>query len=248
MRDVSRYTKISFKIVESALGMFEPKHCAVSFSGGKDSTLVMYIVNEVCKRLGVEKPLAIIGDPFPIPGVEEFCKRICNEFGFSYVTWKDYMTSECENVCYEKTRDVVKCCLECKVKVLNRILTMNKIKCLFVGIRWDEHPERAEDTYFTVYKKPEHVRVKPILHWSFKKVLHFYRNHPELLNPVYLEGYTSLGCKYCTRPSLDRVFDNPMEYLHYVRVKYERGELQERAGRLIDKERIMERLRSLGYF
>ena len=47
-------------------------------------------------------------------------------------------------------------------------------------------------------------------------------------NPLYAEGYTSLGCVHCTEKNLD-------------------PNAHERAGRGVVREEIMERLRELGY-
>jgi len=50
--------------------------------------------------------------------------------------------------------------------VFNEFLERNKIKGIFQGLRWDEHPARFNDEYFENkdggYLMPEHTRIRPI--------------------------------------------------------------------------------------
>jgi phosphoadenosine phosphosulfate reductase len=96
-----------------------------------------------------------------------------------------------------------------------------------VGIRWDEHPARSSETYFS--PREDHMRVHPILHFTEKDVWSYIRRNNVPYNPLYDKGYRSLGAKIDTEPVADP--DAP-----------------ERAGREKEKEKIMERLRELGYF
>jgi len=240
--------KISTKIIESVYNIFGEENIAVSASGGKDSTLTLFLVREVVLKKGYKPPLVIVGDPFPIPKVRDFIVELVKEYGFPYVLWENYVTDECLNVRFEKTGNIRQCCLKCKVEVLKRILREHNIKVLIVGIRWDEHPARARDSYFEKHKNPDHIRVKPILHWSFIDVLEFYRIFPDFLNPAYLDGYTSLGCAPCTKPAVEKKFKTAEEFIDYVEKQFLEGKLRERQGRIIDKELIISRLRKLGYF
>ena len=64
------------------------------------------------------------------------------------------------------------------------------------------------------------------------------------VNPLYFKGYTSLGCKPCTSVVKKEGFRDIDEIIEFIKSK----KVPERAGRDIDKERIMESLRRLGYF
>jgi len=59
-----------------------------------------------------------------------------------------------------------------KTVVFNQFLERNKIKGIFQGLRWDEHPARFNDEYFEhkegEYLAPEHTRIRPILHFTEK--------------------------------------------------------------------------------
>ena len=91
-----------------------------------------------------------------------------------------------------------------------------------------------------------HVRVHPILHWSEIEVWKYIKEHNIPWNPLYKsvngKRYRSLGCIPCTEPieSDAKTIDEIIEELKVTKIK-------ERAGRSQDKEKLMERLRYLGY-
>ena len=242
--------RVSMSIIRSALAVFEKP--LVCFSGGKDSTLMVYMVSKALEEVEKEGVTFLIGDPFPIKGNVEFCLKTLDRLGlgkdvYPRVLYKDYVGDECMRSYVEKSGNMIACCYWCKIKVLQRVVKRLGVDAVLVAVRWDEHPARSEDDYFRRIYRPEHFRVEPILHWRWDDVLKFYREHPDLLNPLYLQGYTSLGCKPCTAPTLKRAFRNADEYLDYLQEKMRKGEVRERAGRRQDKERGMERLRALGY-
>jgi len=72
------------------------------------------------------------------------------------------------------------------------------------------------------------MRVHPILFWRREDVRAYLDANKLPHNPVYDKGYTSLGSTLDTTP-------NKSSSMH------------ERAGRGVARERIMKRLRALGY-
>jgi sulfate adenylyltransferase subunit 2 len=101
-----------------------------------------------------------------------------------------------------------------------------------------------------------HVRVHPILHWTEQEIWHYIKENRLPYNPLYKSNYVdkkylnngenrrfrSLGCMPCTDPipSEASTIDEIVEELEKIKTA-------ERAGRIQDKERIMRRLRALGY-
>lgn len=231
------------KIIETALKLF--KNPMLCFSGGKDSTLMLYLTAQVCKMKKLDMPLILVSDPFPILENYEFCIKTLKKFNIDkFIVFNNFIDEECLNNYIEKTHSCEKCCYYCKVRVLNKIIEKFNIDAVFVAVRWDEHEARSDDDYIRLVEKPKHYRVEPILHLTFMDVLQFYIENPQLLNPLYLKGYTSLGCEPCTKRTIDKTFTNINDYVMYII----QSQVKEREGRLQDKERIMERLRRLGYF
>lgn len=119
-------------------------------------------------------------------------------------------------------KDRENCCNILKTIPLNR--AAKDYDCLLIGIRHDEHPERSKEWVFSPRK--DHWRAHPILNWTYGDIWEYIEHYQLPRHPLYSKGYKSIGCEPCTKPT----------------------EGDERSGRNQDKERIMKRLRDLGYF
>jgi phosphoadenosine phosphosulfate reductase len=128
-----------------------------------------------------------------------------------------------------------------KTVVFNEFLERNKIKGIFQGLRWDEHPARFNDEYFENkeggYLVPEHTRIRPILHFTEKDLWDTYAAFKIPYCVLYERGYRSLGAKTTSLISVEGV----------PAWKQDLENTEERAGRRQDKEKAMERMRKLGY-
>lgn len=96
--------------------------------------------------------------------------------------------------------------------------------------------------YMTDFAGAHHVRVHPLLGWFEHEVWEYVIEHNLPVNPLYFEGFRSLGCAPCTIP----VFP-PLKSIRELVERIKRSKSSERNGRSQDKEQIMLRLRALGY-
>jgi len=128
-----------------------------------------------------------------------------------------------------------------KTVVFNQFLERNKIKGIFQGLRWDEHPARFNDEYFehkeASYLVPEHTRIRPILHFTEKDLWDTYAAFSIPYCDLYERGYRSLGAKTTSLISVEGI----------PAWKQDLENTEERAGRRQDKEQAMARMRQLGY-
>ena len=93
----------------------------------------------------------------------------------------------------------------------------------------------------------DHYRIHPMLDWTEVDVWEYIKRENIPVNPLYFAKngyrYRSIGCKPCTSPiesdadTIDKIIEE---------IKSFKG-VGERAGRAQDKEKIMRRLRALGY-
>ncbi len=118
------------------------------------------------------------------------------------------------------------CCHLLKTVAFQETLSELDVDGHINGIRWDEQESRRNEDYFS--ERETHIRVHPILHWSEDDVWSYIQRNGLKYNPMYDRGYRSLGCEPCTQ-------------------KVSSDADTERAGRAQDKEKVMERLRRLGY-
>jgi phosphoadenosine phosphosulfate reductase len=106
---------------------------------------------------------------------------------------------------------------------------------IWSAIRHDEDDARADEEAFSPRENPEHVRVHPILPLTIDQLWAYLKKNFVDWNPLYDQGYTSLGAEPFTDPEPQAV--QPL-------VAADQGE---RAGRAQDKQGLMEELRQEGY-
>jgi len=127
-----------------------------------------------------------------------------------------------------------------KTVPLNEFIERNGIKGVFVAVRRDEQSARKSDSPFTRKEweplQPEHWRIAPILHFTERDIWNTIFGFAIPYCPLYERGYRSLGVKSTTRAFTDvPAWKQDLEHT------------DERGGRFEDKEKMMDRLRRLGY-
>ncbi len=255
--------KKSKEIIMQALELFGNEKLVVAFTGGKDSTLLVWLFREVCREMNIKMPrLMFINEGAVFEEVLEFVDYVKNLWNLEIVEVKnDDVLSK-----VKKLGDKIKVSelnernrkeLErigfkgeyfifnpesfegnhlMKTVPMNIFIEENGIEAVATGIRWDEQEARADEVYFSPRENPKHMRVHPILHFRERDVWDAIFKYKIPFNKLYAQGYRSLGAKYTTKKVDNKpAWEQDME------------KIPERAGRAQDKENIMRRLRELGY-
>lgn len=211
----------SLEIISDTLKKFGNEDVAVAWTGGKDSTCLLHLIR---LHYNGNIPLKIfnIDTSVKFKEIYEFISILRKQWNLNVISLKH---PDAENI-VKTAKNREECCKLLKIDILKQAIKDYKIKALFTGIRWDEHPARANEKFFS--EQDDHVRINPILHFTRKDIWNYIINNNIPYCSLYDEGYTSLGCEPCTSKNKDS--DN------------------ERGGRSFDKEKIMDRLRQLGYF
>jgi phosphoadenosine phosphosulfate reductase len=209
----------SKKVIEKALDKWFPD-IGAAFTGRKDSSVMMHMILSVTK----EPPKCMFID-HGLHFLEsiEHIKKLEKLWNLSilFVADKKLLNK------LEKEKDKenrAKLVRELKIKTIKSTIKKQKWKALFTAIRRDENPARADEKYFS--KRKDHYRIHPMLHWSEEDIWDYIKKNKISYNPLYDQGYRSIGEKEFTKKSDDG----------------------ERSGREKNKENVMERLRALGYF
>jgi phosphoadenosine phosphosulfate reductase len=98
-------------------------------------------------------------------------------------------------------RDPDRCCEMRKVAPLNA--AMRDYDAWITGLRRDETPSRANTPVVSWDAKRGKVKVCPIARWTQDDVDAYVTEHGILLNPLLLDGFDSIGCRPCTRRTVE---------------------------------------------
>lgn len=94
-------------------------------------------------------------------------------------------------------RDPDRCCALRKVEPLERALA--PYQAWMTGIRRDDSPARAGTPVVDWDAKRAMVKVNPLAAWTVDDVMAYASEHGVIVNPLFHEGYRSIGCAPCTR-------------------------------------------------
>lgn len=94
--------------------------------------------------------------------------------------------------------DPDKCCDLLKVEPVKRAIEEMRVQCWVTGLRCTEGRTRTD------YKEVEErdkdlIKLNPILIWKEREVWQYLALYGVKVNPLYGEGYRSLGCAPCTK-------------------------------------------------
>lgn len=267
-RQCAKLLEISKGIVRRAFEQFQPQELGITWTGGKDSGLSLWIVRQVCMEKSLTLPKTMtIGEGDEFEEIESFVERIKDE-------WKVPL-----EVC--RNEDVLKAA-EYKLKapvrvrilnernraelkrigfdgeefpfeaesyvgnhlmktvVFNQFLEKNRIKGIIQGLRWDEHPARFNDDYFEL-KLGGPLQPE---HTRIRPILHFTEKD-------LWDTYAAFEIPYCI------LYEHGYRSLGAKTTSLKAADIpaweqdlentEERAGRRQDKEKAMDRMRKLGY-
>lgn len=212
-------------LMQTLVENVDPERVRVAWTGGKDSTVVLFIWKAVLDNVGKGPVHAI--------NLDTGCK-------FSEVmAFRDFLTAEWDVDLYiarpkislegyPLAEDSLSCCRELKVEPLKDAIVETGATHVLSGIRFDEHPDRAGRRSEEQRNDPPHYMINPILEWTETDIWAFHDRFNLPHCELYDKGYRSLGCKPCTqRPG---------------------SGAGERSGRAASKEAVLPTLTSLGYF
>jgi len=97
-------------------------------------------------------------------------------------------------------RDPDRCCAMRKVEPLERGL--KPYTAWVNGMRREEAATRANIRVVDYDAKRDKVKISPIAAWTQDEVDAYVADNGVLINPLFMDGYTSIGCEPCTRRPL----------------------------------------------
>ena len=156
---------------------------------GKDSVTVW----DLAKRVNPKIRGFIVTTRFKPEKTVEFMKQEVARYPELKVYKND---SKIPDRLYETNPD--RCCDILKVEPVKRAVKEMNVTCWVTGLRCTEGRTRTD------FKEVEErdkglIKLNPILIWKEREVWQYLALNGVKVNPLYAEGYRSLGCAPCTR-------------------------------------------------
>jgi phosphoadenosine phosphosulfate reductase len=98
--------------------------------------------------------------------------------------------------------DPNRCCAIRKVEPLGRALA--DLDAWITGLRRDQAPTRAGTPKVEFDEARGNWKISPLADWTEDEVWARIRERDLLVNPLHAQGYSSIGCTYCTKPGTGR--------------------------------------------
>ena len=255
-------------IIHEAYGKYSPDDMTVAWTGGKDSTLLLWLIREVCNESGLALPNCFLideGDMFEevrgfVNEVSELwavnVKILHNEDVSRAAGGKLGATVRVADLSPRNQKEVARLGYEednfpfepesfignhlMKTVVLNEYLETVGVKAFFEGIRWDEQEARANETYFSPRAATEYNPE----HMRIFPILHFLEREvweAQFAHNIPICPLYKQGYRSLgARVTTGKTTDVPAW-------EQDLENTSERGGRRQDKEGIMQKLRELGY-
>jgi len=173
------------ELVKQALA--EDPNAAVAISWGKDSMVLLDIARRV--RMTI-KAFALMSNT-EFEETEQLKKDIMQKWSIDY-----------EQFNYDQPKDGL-CCQDAKVEAMKEAV-VNK-KTIITGVRKDEGETRKGFKHVETHQGLK--KYNPILDFTELDVWRYLAAYNVPVNPLYQEGFRSLGCKTCSNPEEDETED-----------------------------------------
>lgn len=180
----------SLSLIEEAYQKYGDK-VVVANSLGKDSVAVWDLAKKVSPKIRG----FIVTTRYKPKETVIFMNHLIKKYPETQVFKND---SEIEEKLYESNPDL--CCDILKVQPTRDAIEKMDVECWVTGLRCTEGRTRTD------YKEVEErdkglIKLNPILIWNEREVWQYLALNSIDVNPLYREGYRSLGCEPCTKVS-----------------------------------------------
>jgi len=213
------------EVIIRAYETFPHNKTFVAWTGRKDSTVLLHLIRSIFDNK-VPFPVMFNDSTMEFEDIYQFIKKISKEWQLDLRIIRHDQKQLSEFYHTKELKRKKELSRLMKIHSIKRFVKENDVAAFLVAIRWDEHPARSKEEYFS--PREDHMRIHPILHFTEKDIWDYIRHYNVPYVKLYDQGYRSLGEKPFTRP-----------------VKDGQGE---RAGLEYDKEQLMDKLRNMGYW
>lgn len=190
----------SGEVLDWACSTLERLAVASSFQGSG------LVILHMMKAMRPDVPVLFLNTGFHFPETLEFRDRIAGMWNLNLVELRgEHETPEGQSRLYGDglyKMNPDQCCLINKVKPLQKAL--EDYDGWISGVRRDQSPERAAARMVQTQLLPSGravAKIHPLAHWTQRDVDAYLSEHEIPTHPLLEQGYTSIGCWPCTKPT-----------------------------------------------
>ncbi|KAK2588693.1 hypothetical protein KPH14_001586 [Odynerus spinipes] len=187
------HVQSALNVLKQCYDKYNANEIFLSFNGGKDCTVVLYLAACIGALQKVSPPLCLYVAADPFPEVEEFVEAAASYYDLELLRKEPPLRSALVTLLQERPY----------------------LKASLMGMRkGDPGAEKLDEFTITDPGWPHIMRVNPILHWTYSQVWQFLLKYQVPYCSLYDKGYTSLGTRKTTIPNpLLKDPKNPSTYL-----------------------------------
>ena len=184
------------QIVAWAVKRFAPRF-TMATAFGPEGMVLIHMLAEIAP----ETPLFNLDTGYQFPETLELRERVKQRYGIEVELKRPERTieqyeSEHGGPLYKTNPN--QCCFDRKIKLLYE--SVEGMDAWASAIRRDQSPDRANAPIVGWDKKFRLFKVSPLANWSKSDVWKMITDHQIPYNSLHDQGYTSVGCRPCTRP------------------------------------------------
>lgn len=191
------------EIVRWALDTAGFERIAIASAFQADGSCVMHMASQIRPDV----PILFLETGYQFPETLAFKERLTERLGLNVVDLYGEYTVESQADAfgarlYERDPDL--CCELNKVRPM--MAALQGLDAWITAFRRDSSPTRANAPFVDRYEvAPGHsiVKINPMAAWTRAQVWAYLEEHDIPHNPLYDQGYASIGCAPCTRPRFE---------------------------------------------
>ncbi len=170
------------------------KDIALFSSFGKDSVVIL----DLARRINPNVQVISIMTPYKFQVTRQYKDYLSRKWGLNIKTYEQPLIAKDKKNLYET--DPEACCEYFKVSPTRQAIKEFKLDAWITGLRNTEGGDMREKFSKEVEIKEDGlVKINPILTWTEKDIWLYHAMNGITVNPLYIQGYRSLGCEPCTK-------------------------------------------------
>jgi len=164
----------------------------------KTGMVILHILRDVAPDL----PVYFLDTGFHFAETHEFAESVRKQWGLNLIRHRPKLLGDAflarHGRLYE--RDPDRCCALNKVDPQRDLLARHQ--GWIAGVRRDQASTRGGADVLERLA-PDVLKINPLASWSRGDVEYYLATHRIPIHPLFAQGYSSIGCAPCTRPSSD---------------------------------------------